>query len=150
MIKYIVYEKPITMIGQKVQLQIKLPLNAKRLFGLGFSIRNASGFKNSFFGLEAGWVWLRDASKMDVFFSERILIEDNNFNVISPRFNALNLNNANPSQLPQNAFAYHGKQLHFFHLNKELTAPFIEGYYVDRLQSKITDYTLTTYLKIEV
>lgn len=149
MIKRIVYQKSITVSGQKVQLQIKLPQNVKRLLGLTFTIQPDGLSKAMPFGAEFGWIWLRDAAEMDVFYSDRLIVDANNYNWVSPNLNR----SANPTINPvfqSGRFSFHGRKLEHFHFIKKLTSPMIEGYYVDRLQARVTNYTLSIYLKLEI
>lgn len=149
MIKRIVYQKPITVSGQKVQLEIRLPMNVKRLLGLKLSVRYASGFRSNPFGTEVGWLWLRDAAEMDVFYSDRLIVGGDNYHLASP----LLVGRLRQSQQPnfqRGSFSFHGKTIEHFNFIKRLSSPLIEGYYVDRLQSKNPNYTLSIYLKLEI
>lgn len=143
MIKQFIHTELIEKNGEKRQFQIKLPSNAKRIVAIRITANPFDATHFSLFESEIGWIWLRLSEQRDVFFADKLNTYKNNHNFSLPRLREMNPFN-------KNGFEHHSKTEEFETVYAELTTNLLEGYYIDRIYSKIKEYKLRIYLKLEV
>ena len=147
MLKKIVHIVKVYQRGQKIQFQVKLPLNAKRILDL--KVTANPSFKRqdretSYFPLEVGWIWLRLSELRDVFFCEIIKLSRQNHNQTF-------LNHKPIDDFGNGSFWTQGKQEQALDITAQLDTNLLEGYYIDRFRKRAEDdYELKIYLTLEV
>lgn len=147
MLKKIVHIVKVTQRGQKIQFQIKLPQNAKRIIDL--KVTANPGFKilendSVFFPLEVGWIWLRLSELRDVFFCDSIKQNKQSYNQTFINHKPIN-------DFDNGSFWTQGKQESNFDLIALLDTNLLEGYYIDRYPKREeNEYLVRIYLTIEI
>jgi len=146
MLKKIVHIVKVTQRGQKIQFQIKLPQDAKRILDL--KVTANPGYKKqdretSFFPIEVGWIWLRLSELRDVFFCDSIKLNKQNYNQTLINHKPIN-------DFGNGSFWTQGKQEENFDITAELDTNLLEGYYIDRYPKREeNEYLVRIYLTIE-
>jgi len=146
MLKQMVHIVKVTQRGQKIQFQIRLPQNAKRIIDL--KITADAGYRkldkeNSLFPLEVGWVWLRLSELRDVFYCDSI---KQNKQVFNHTF----LNHKPVDDFGRGSFWTQGMKEQNFDITAELDTNLLEGFYVDRYPRRVQDeYQVRIYFTIE-
>lgn len=158
-----VHSEQIKRQGEKIQFQIKLPSNARRLLSLmvscsfGNSLIGSNKQKLSViapaenvgdfppavplaFQKDAGYLWLRLSEKRDVYYTQ--IVKQN----MPSHKQGLNL--VPELGIGQGEYWINGKNESFFDVSADLNPRIIEGFYVDRSKAKEVDYTLKIYLKL--
>lgn len=142
MIKQVVHIENIERNGEKRQFQIKLPINAKRIVAIKITANPFDRTWESLFESEVGWLWLRLPEKRDVLYAHKLSTYKDNYDLTLPKIEEVNA--------LDNYFTHHGKKEMFKKLNATLTTNILEGYYIDRIQSRNSQYQLRIYLKLEL
>ena len=142
MIKQVVHIEAIQRNGEKRQFQVKLPNNAKRILAIYITANPFDRTWESRFESEVGWIWLRLPEQRDVLFAHKLETYKDNYDLTIPKIKTVN--NLG------NHFVHHGKKIAFKKLNATLNTPVLEGYYIDRIQSKNSKYQLRIYLTLEI
>ncbi len=143
MIKQYIHIEEIEENGVKRQFQIKLPHNAKRITAIKITANPFDLTHPKPFESEVGWIWLRLAERRDVFYADKLSTYKNNHNLSLPRLNEIN-------PFKEIGFSHHGKLEQFEKVTADLNTNILEGYYIDRIYSKIKAYKLRIYLKLEI
>lgn len=147
MLKKIVHIVKVYQRGQKIQFQVKLPLNAKRILDL--KVTANPSFKSieretSAFPTEVGWIWLRLSELRDVFYCESIKLSRQNHNQTF-------VNHRPVDDFEHGSFWTQGKQEHALDITAELDTNLLEGYYIDRFRKRAeNEYELKIYLTLEL
>tara|TARA_B110001469_G_C9641313_1_gene322636 strand:+ start:2993 stop:3424 length:432 start_codon:yes stop_codon:yes gene_type:complete len=143
MIKQFIHTEIIKENGVKRQFQVKLPRNAKSIVAIRITANPFDATHHSSFESEVGWIWLRLSERRDVFYADKLSTYKNNHNLSLPRLKEMNPFN-------KIGFEHHGKKEEFETVFAELDTNILEGYYIDRIYSKIKQYKLRIYLKLEI
>ena len=147
MLRQVVHIVKVTQRGQKLQFQIKLPRDAKRIIDL--KITANPDFKEEdrlkvFFPIEVGWIWLRLSELRDVFFCDSIKLNVQNYNQTI-------LNHQPVNDFDNGSFWTQGLKEQRFDITAELDTNLLEGYYIDRYaKRKENEYLVRIYLTIEI
>lgn len=147
MLKKIVHIVKVTQRGQKIQFQIKLPKDAKRILDLKVTANpgyTKQDREMSFFPIEVGWIWLRLSELRDVFFVESIRLNKQNYNQTFINHQPIN-------DFGNGSFWTQGKQEENFDITAELDTNLLEGYYIDRYPKREeNEYLVRIYLTLEL
>lgn len=147
MLKKIVHIIKVNQRGQKIQLQVKLPLNAKRILDVKVTANPSYKIiegETSIFPTEVGWIWLRLSELRDVFYCENIKLKRRNHNQTF-------LNHKPIDDFDNGTFWTQGKQEQALNITAELDTNLLEGYYIDRFRKRAeNEYELKIYLTLEI
>lgn len=142
MIKQFVHIEDIRRNGEKRQFQVKLPNNTKRILAIKITANPFDRTWESLFESEVGWLWLRLPEKRDVLFAHQLKTYKDNYDLTLPK-----IKEVNPFE---NYFTHHGKKEKFKRLNSTLKTNVLEGYYIDRIESRNSKYQIKIYLTLEL
>ncbi|MBI3238750.1 MAG: hypothetical protein HYZ43_07940 [Flavobacteriia bacterium] len=138
--KHLIHSLVITKPFEKVQLQIPIPRNAKKLVGLRVTTSGHYPFTNS----EIGWLWLRIPEMRDVFFAEIVR------NAVQ-EYGKLSFAPIDGITFGSGQGWIDGGKDESFSIEVDASATLFEGYYTDRLGSSLSDpYTVKIYLTLEL
>lgn len=172
MIKRIVHIVRVKRQGEKLQFQVKLPSNVHQILSIWatanpaekrqvvgdviedlqpvekLSIRPVFPIKplarSIDYNKEIGWLWMRLSECRDVFYTQIIRQSDKLFN------QSIHLHKS-PGDFGGGLFWINGKQHQEFNVTAEPDMQVLEGYYVDRFGTGLSDfYELKIYLTLEV
>lgn len=147
MLKKIGHIIKVNQRGQKIQLQVKLPLNAKRILDVKVTANPSYKIiegETSIFPTEVGWIWLRLSELRDVFYCENIKLKRRNHNQTF-------LNHKPIDDFDNGTFWTQGKQEQALNITAELDTNLLEGYYIDRFRKRAeNEYELKIYLTLEI
>ena len=145
MIQRIVHIEPITILGQKIQFQIKLPRDVKRILSIHQTTTASvelSEDQTHLFAPEVGDLWLRVANKYDVFYTATLQTAIDHYHNISDPYLPI-------PDFGGGRFWTEAKKITFFDIPTELDINLIEGYYEDRQDGLGQSYQLRIYLTIQ-
>jgi hypothetical protein len=145
--KTIIHSFEVTNPGEKVQLQIRLPRNARRMLSITVTATALPphGITDK---QEAGWLWLRIPERRDVFFAEIVrqalqTHDKESFAAIrKPGFG-------------RGRAWIDGTKHESFSIEIDLESTLIEGYYTDQLKEQLKEqisgsYTVRIYINLDV
>lgn len=147
--KQIVHIVDVERNGQKIQFQIKLPLNAEKITALKITaipqVRKDDRKQIESLPIEneVGWLWLRIPEKRDVFYSESV-------KRILPIYNLTITNHKPLDDFDHGTFWTQGKIEEFFSINVPIKTNIVEGFYIDRITTGNQKYRLRIYLTLEI
>lgn len=151
--KQIVHIVDVNRSGEKLQIQIKLPLNTKRITQLKitaspeaigkFEVLERKGKPIRSVRQEVGWLWLRIPEQRDVFFAEIVQRP-------LPFHNQTIPNHRPVDDFGNGSFWTQGKKEEFYSVCVDVTTNIVEGFYVDRMTTKGSKYQLKIYLTLEI
>lgn len=143
--KILIHSELISLQNSKVQFQIKLPSNTIEVNGILSSIERIPNPANpplNPLDINAGSLYLRIASRRDVFFSDQIT-QSSPVNAIPDRPVNLGLG-------MQNTWWFNGRKMTFLSLGICPGETIIEGYYEDTSPISPVNYSLKIYLKTRI
>ena len=139
--KTVIHTVTVSKVGEKIQLQIKLPRNVKSVQGIKIT---TNGFpRKPSAKREVGWLWLRIPEQRDVFFAEvvKVPLED---------FDRVTYADLEPLSFGSGTAWIDGGKETPFSIVVEKCSTLLEGYYIDQLKSDFNgSYTVKIYLTIE-
>ncbi|MBL4625898.1 MAG: hypothetical protein JKY42_12280 [Flavobacteriales bacterium] len=147
--KQIVHIVDVTRNGEKIQFQIKLPSDTKRITALKFTaipqVRKYVRKHEETLPIEneVGWLWLRIPEQRDVFFAESV-------KRALPLHNLTITNHYPLDDFGKGTYWTQGKKEEFFTINVAIKTNIVEGYYIDRITTGNDDYKLRIYLTLEI
>ena len=136
MIKYHVHIIKVTRSNEKIQFQIKLPRNAKRIVAIKVTAKPLIRLVHKIapnYPVEAGWLWFRIPEKRDVFYAETVRRP-------LPLHSQTFLNHRPIGDFDQGSFWTQGKKEEFLSVNAELNSNVLEGFYIDRIHTEQFDH----------
>lgn len=157
MIKRLVHIERIERPGEKKQIQIKLPLNVKRILEVKTTAVPKVATRKTVFQPEVGWLWLRLSECRDIFYTEIIKLP-------LPVHNQTIMGHHPVDDFGHGTYWTQGKKEAFFSITATPDTHLLEGFYVDRSTanrqvflpqlprpvSPVTFYELRIYLTIEI
>ncbi|MBL4862835.1 MAG: hypothetical protein JKY09_07460 [Crocinitomicaceae bacterium] len=147
--KQIVHIVNVVRNAEKIQFQIKLPLDTKRITGLKITgmpqVRNYERKERNPMPIanEIGWLWLRIPEQRDVFYAESV-------KRVLPLHNLTITNHRPLDDFGNGTYWTQGKKEEFFTVNVDVTTNLVEGFYMDRITTDQEKYTLKIYLTLEI
>jgi hypothetical protein len=132
MIKHLVHIVKVTRSNEKIQFQIKLPRNAKRIVGLKITANPLIKLIPKIapnYQVEAGWIWLRIPEKRDVFYAESVRRP-------LPLHSQTILNHTPIGDFDQGSYWTHGTKEEFYSVDASLSTNVVEGFYIDRIHTE--------------
>ena len=147
--KQIVHIVDVTRNGEKIQFQIKLPLDTKRITALKITaipqVRKYLKKREETLPIEneVGWLWLRIPEKRDVFFAESV-------KRVLPIHNLTIINHKPLDDFGNGTYWTQGKKEEFFTINVDVKTNIVEGFYIDRIITGNENYKLRIYLTLEI
>gem|GEM_PF-2215875 len=147
--KQIVHIVDVTRNGEKIQFQIKLPLDTKRITALKITaipqVKKFLRKREETLPIEneVGWLWLRIPEKRDVFYAESI-------KQVLPLHNLTITNHKPLDDFGNGTYWTQGEKEEFFTINVDVKTNIVEGFYIDRITTGNENYKLRIYLTLEV
>lgn len=140
--KIIVHQIAIKKIGQKVQFQIRIPRNAKKVTAI--NVTNNVTVKSRL-PISSGFLFLRIPEYRDVFYAEdvRFYSSAHNQGTYPERVKMLHT-------LENGSSWRAGTKEEFFHIEVDVTCTIIEGLYVDYNKVGNRPYTISIYIELEL
>ncbi len=139
--KTVIHTITVSKVGEKIQLQIKLPRNTKSVQAITITTNGTVRMPSA--KREIGWLWLRIPEQRDVFFAEvvRVPLED---------FDRVTFADLEPISFGRGRAWIDGGKESSFSIVVEKCSTLLEGYYIDQLRSDLgAGYTVKIYLTIE-
>lgn len=134
MIKYQVHIVKVTRSNEKIQFQIRLPRNAKRIVALKVTAQPLIKLVHKIapdYAVEAGWLWLRIPEKRDVFFADTVKRP-------LPLHSKTVFNHKTIGDFDGGSYWTQGTKEEFLSIEADLTTNVLEGFYIDRIHTEQT------------
>ena len=138
--KQIVHIVDVARNGQKIQFQIKIPLDTKRITALKITaiprVRKYDRKQIEILPIEneVGWLWLRIPEKRDVFYAESV-------KQVLPLYNLTITKHKPLDDFDNGTFWTQGKKQAFFSINVDVKTNIVEGFYIDRITTGNENYS---------
>ena len=145
MFKTIVHIVKVKRKGEKIQFQIKLPLNIKQVSEIRLTanpVYQLGAGSPDKFAKEVGWLWLRIPESRDVFYYESLKLSIPNHHQTLPAI-------LSPIYFETGQHWISGKKNEAFKIEAKLNTNMMEGYYIDRIYSE-ENYQVRIYLTLKI